>query len=430
VSLCPACPGGPLTLVEATPGVEVELCRACRGMLVDAPVLVSLAGLNDSMGLDVEAATEPRGGGATLGPCLRCNTHNWQTRAVPGAAGAGLLWCGTCSMVWLLAGELERLREWVIAERWRARAGASLGPAGGAAPGASVPVPSDAGEGDRERPRAPDAAQGPASIEPADRISFEHGLGNVLGAPLGLGLGLLFCSTAAGRFFGALVGMPFHELGHALASWLSSRFAVPLPFFTVWHEEQSVPFGLGVAAVLVWLGWHSWHERRRFGLVLALCLLVLQVGLSWFVPVRFTSMLQILSGGLGEIVLGALVLIAFHFPLPDRLRWDFWRWPALLPASLCLAHALVLWSRAVRDVRHIPWGAAIGSAADGDMNRLVQSFGWSPAALATFYLGAGITSLAALSLTQAWMWRRQHRARAHLRRQAGPASEHRPPTPR
>jgi hypothetical protein len=142
-----------------------------------------------------------------------------------------------------------------------------------------------------------------------------------------------------------------------------------------------------------------------------------------FVPARLTSMLQILSGALGEIVIGALVLMTFHFPLPDRLRWDFWRWPALMPASLCLAQSLLLWSRAVHDVRQIPWGSAIGSEADGDMNRLVASFGWKPAALATFYLTAGITSVAALVLTQAWMWRRLCRARRLLRRQAEPARE-------
>jgi Zn-finger nucleic acid-binding protein len=427
VSICPVCTGQPLVFVEVMAGIEVELCRGCKGMLVDAAALEQLAGVADRQ-LQVRSSETPTVSleamyravevfAGTLRPCLRCNTDNWRSLGLPGAATTGVFWCDTCSMVWLLAGELDRLRERVTAERWRRRVGAKLALASDAT-GREL-VPND-GAGERA---APGSAPRQTSSEPADRVSFEHGLGNVLGVPLALGLGLLFCSTPVGHFLGALAGMPFHELGHALASWLSSRFAVPLPFFTVWHERQSVLFGLSVAATLVWLGWRSRHEQRRFGLVLSLGLLSIQIGLSWFVPARLTSMLQILSGALGEIVIAALVLVAFHFPLPDRLRWDFWRWPALLPASLCLARSLLLWSRAVDDVRQIPWGSAIGSEADGDMNRLVASFGWKPAELATFYLTAGITSLAALALTQVWMWRRQHRAHRLLRRQTEPASE-------
>jgi hypothetical protein len=255
--------------------------------------------------------------------------------------------------------------------------------------------------------------------EPFDRVSFEHGVGNWLAAPVALVLALLFCTTPTGRFFGSLVAMPFHELGHALTSWLSSRFAVPLPFFTVWNDRQSVPFGLVVAAIIGAFGARSWREERRFGVALAGVLLVLQLGLSWLVPARLTLMLQILGGALGEIVLGALVLVAFHFPLPDRLRWDFWRWPALVPGSLCLANALLLWSRASRDVRHMPWGAAIGNESDGDMNRLVNGFGWRARELSSFYLKVALASVAVLALAQLWAW---YRARRALSARAGVTS--------
>lgn len=396
-SACPAGCGARLALLEAS-GVQLEVCGGCKGLLLDGAALVRLAGISD-----VEGATQARGDEAMPAACLRCNTQNWRARAVPGAARAGLWCCGTCGMVWLVAGELERLREQAIAARRQARR------AGRAAAAAAVAadVPALGAVEPLASVRTP-AAHG--QDEPADRVSFERGLGNRLGPPAALGLALVFCSTGAGSFWGALAAMPLHELGHAAASWLSSRFAVPLPFFTVWHQDQSLLFGLGVATVIGWFGWHCRREQRRFGLVLALGLLATQVSLSWLVPARLTSMLQIMGGALGEIVLGALMLVAFHFPLPDRLRWDFWRWPALLPASLSLARASLLWARAARDVRHIPWGSAIGSEADGDMNRLVHDFGWRPAALAEFYLYAAITSLFALALTQAWMWRRRRAA--------------------
>jgi hypothetical protein len=415
MSECPACCTEPLVELWVAEAARVELCRACKGMLLDEEVLARLAD-----GASLEASTEPSAGNLALRACLRCNTDSWQARAVPGVQHPGSYACGVCGMLWLLPGELDRLRALWLAERRRARLLARAGgdsessdarasslsstpatPAAAAlAPevGRLVPTPLD------------DSGPPTAALEPFDRVSFERGTANWLAAPVALVLALLFCSTAAGRFFGALISMPFHELGHALTSWLSSRFAVPLPFFTVWHAEQSVLFGLLVAGTITAFGARSWLERRRFGVLLALVLLIAQVGMSWLVPARLTSMLQILGGALGEIVLGALVLVAFHFPLPDRLRWDFWRWPALAPGSICLAHALLLWARAVRDVRHVPWGAAIGNESDGDMNRLVDVFGWRASELASFYLKAAVLSVLFLVVAQAWAWQRSRRA--------------------
>jgi hypothetical protein len=313
-------------------------------------------------------------------------------------------------MVWLLSRQLEPLRDRLLAQRRLARAveppGAARASADTEGPPAAPSAPA-AGDAGAALPVAPPAL---VDLEPFDRVSFEHGAANWLAAPVALGLALIFCTTSTGRFFGSLVAMPFHELGHALTSWLSSRFAVPLPFFTVWHERQSALFGLLVAAIIGAFGVRSWLEQRRFGVGLAGALLVLQLGLSWLVPARLTLMLQILGGALGEIVLGALVLVAFHFPLPDRLRWDFWRWPALLPGSLCLANALLLWSRAARDVRHMPWGAAIGHESDGDMNRLVNGFGWRARELSAFYLKVALASVLVLALAQLWAWYRARRA--------------------
>jgi len=399
----------------------VELCRTCKGMLVDAESLERLAG-----GRGIEASTQPGTNALVLGPCLRCNTDSWQARAI-GSAPPGLYACGACWMVWLLPGQLDRLRAHWQAERWQGRgtAAAALAQDGPAAPS---PPPSAPGLPGTPLPAAIEAPLPlplplpvTAVVEPErfDRVSFERGTANWLAAPVALVIALSFVGTSGGRFFGSLIGMPFHELGHALVSWLSSRFAVPLPFFTVWHEEQSALFGVLVAAVIAAFGVRCWLERRNFGVALALVLLALQLGMSWLVPPRFTLMLQIMGGALGEIVLGSLVLVAFHFPLPDRLRWDFWRWPALVPSSICLAHALVLWLRAVRDTRHIPWGSAMGAESDGDMNRLVNVFGWRGKELAAFFLSAALLSVAALAAAQVWAWYRSRRVSS-----AAPAEPH------
>lgn len=380
--------------------VTVEVCRGCKGMLVDERAFEQLAGACD-LGAIGGAGVALAG----LGPCLRCNTSNWQWHAVGAEAGAGLGLCGTCGMVWFQAGELDRLQRHLLAEKRRARA---LEAANDAAPEVAGLEAAEPEAAEREASHAPPP-------EPFGRISFDAGVGNRLGAPLALVLGFGFATTSPGRFFGSLVSMPFHELGHAMASWLGSRFAVPLPFFTVWSYEQSLPFGLVVAAALGGFAFYSWRERRRFGLVVALGLLSLQLVGSCFLPARLSLMCQILAGALGELVLGALVLVAFHFPLPDRLRWDFWRWPALLPGAVCFGHATLTWLRAASDPRHIPWGAAIGDESDGDMNRLVRDFGWSAAELGGFYSQAACLSALAIGAAYALAYWRQRRAQGMAR---------------
>ena len=397
---CPACADSALVELTVEHDARVELCQRCKGMLLDEPALERLLGA-----CEVQTLTELRGEPAALRPCLRCNTTSWERRALPGDASPSVDRCVTCGLLWLAAGGLDRLRRQWHSDQRRARSGASGAPSGGAMPEALEPPVAAVVLAD---PALPPRA---VVIEPL-RVDFDRGVGNRIGLPLMLALAALFCSTGFGRMLAALAGMPFHELGHALTSWLSSRVAVPLPFFTVWGSQQSVWFGLLLAALLAWGGFSCWRERSRFGLAAALLLLISQLSLSWLVPARHTLMLQILGGGLGEIVLGAAALAAFHFPLPDRLRWDFWRWPMLVPAALCFVQSLSLWWRVNRDIRQMPWGSAIGDESDGDMYRLVNGFDWSARELAAFYLHAAYWSALGLVLAYAWAWYRAARAGA------------------
>lgn len=370
---CPACDGS-LAEFEAEAGARVLLCSTCRGLLVSPATLAHLTGV-----AELEVLATKQGPLRGVGACARCGLRAWESFVRRGEASSGIAACGSCGSVWLVAGELAKLRAAATRERSRA----------------AVPSPSPA-----EPPATPSADPALPLVdrrEPRHRLAFDGSRVNLLAMPVVLGTSLVFCSTDIGRFLGGLVGMPFHELGHALASWLGSRIAVPLPFFTIWLLDQSWWFGALVSAALLWFAYHSWRERSRFGVLVASALLVTQATISWIVSTETSAEIQLLGGALGEIVLGGLLLVAFHFPLPDRLRWDFWRWPALLPAALCFAQALLLWSRAASDSSQIPWGSAIGNESDGDMNRLVRDFGWSARTLVRFYLGASILAVLGLA---------------------------------
>ncbi|MCZ6805562.1 MAG: zf-TFIIB domain-containing protein [Deltaproteobacteria bacterium] len=111
--------------------------------------------------------------------------------------------------------------------------------------------------------------------------------------------------------------------------------------------------------------------------------------------------------GLENLIGVPLVLL----PLPDKIRWDFWRWVAIIPGALCFTHAMKLWRTVVSDVSQMPWGSALGNDSDGDMNRLVQQFGWGANELAEFYLRTGYLCIAAITAAYTYaIWRQKRQS--------------------
>jgi len=361
----------PLSGFEASPGVEVELCSQCRGLYLDRNEIRELVGRGSlRRATDVVAVSL----GDEVGMrCPKCIDFAMQPLSIKGAPDAGSWQCQACGGMWLAEGAFFSLAS---------------------ALRASLPVTGP-------RSLSPETSPRP-SINDGDRLQhsrsrFDEGYGNLIAVPVLLLLSAWICSSNFGRLMSFLVGMPFHELGHAAGSWLSSRIAIPLPFFTFWYDDQSYLMGFVVFGVLGWLIFHTYRENNRFMLVSSSLMMLVWFVVTFLISARTTLMWQILSGALGEIFFGAFILIAFHFPLPDRLRWDFWRWVVTIPAAICFTQAFQLWRRAASDISQLPWGSALGEASDGDMNRLVASFGWTAPELAEFYLHASYVGAAVLA---------------------------------
>jgi hypothetical protein len=222
-----------------------------------------------------------------------------------------------------------------------------------------------------------------------ERLGFRDPWLDLLALPSVLLGALLVSSTTFGRLLAVPLQIQFHELGHALSAWLSSRAALPLPFgFTFWRDERSTFTGLCVLFLLGFLFVRADRERRTFGVILSGSLIVAWVFLTFVISSQ-RSLVLIIAGGVGgEFVLTALAMTAFFFPLPDRLRWDFFRFLVLPPAALAWVCSAKLWIAVARGKAALPLGSILGSAGDlsGDLDRLIGEHGFTAAGITRGYL--------------------------------------------
>jgi hypothetical protein len=219
-----------------------------------------------------------------------------------------------------------------------------------------------------------------------DRLGFDHPWVDVLALPVALIASLLVGSTTLGSLLLYPFRIQFHELGHALVAWLSGRAALPLPFgFTFWREERSLFTGCCVCFLVGLLLVHAVREKRPFGVLIAALLSAAFVVLAMVLSVDRSRELILLGGLAGELVLPSLSMVAFYFPLPDRLRWDFFRFVLLVPASGCWLASLRMWFGVWRGTRTLPMGSILGTDGSGDLDRLMAEYGHDTRSISTGY---------------------------------------------
>jgi hypothetical protein len=252
------------------------------------------------------------------------------------------------------------------------------------APPSMAPEPRDAPER-HDTPRAPHvAAPDPHASSPADDADFDAGdtlvvppRVELLFLPAAFALCWMVAATTFGEILSFIPRLQFHELGHALVAWWTGRRALPLPIgFTAWSEERSTLLVGMQVLFLALLAVYGVRERRPVALAVAVALgITLAIGVS---ATLTRSEGWVLAGGqIGETLLPAVVVAAFHLRLPQRLRWDFWRWLAALVALFALASAARSGWQIASGERPLPWGALLGQESDGDLNRLVAEHGWT-----------------------------------------------------
>lgn len=232
-----------------------------------------------------------------------------------------------------------------------------------------------------------------------DPFSFNNRYSNAIVFPGILLLAILANVMPLTRFLLRGIRIWIHEFGHATVAWLSGRKAIPLPFgWTNVGEERSLFVYLAVLTLLGLLFWVGRREQRRWPMILAVVLAVLQFYLTWLNSIDAFTVLLAFGGIGGEFYLSTLLMVSFYFPMPQYWQWEFWRYPVAFAAAFTFWPNVWLWHHIATGEESIPWGSMWGGEDDsgGDMNVLSGDYGWSDQQIIGTYNFIGGLCLTAL----------------------------------
>lgn len=231
-------------------------------------------------------------------------------------------------------------------------------------------------------------------------FAFDNWRVNVLVPPLLLGLvGLVNQSPAGFLLKGFHVWM--HEFGHSTAAWLTGRRATPLPFGWTPIEPDYSPwvyFGLLLLFVILFLA--GWKERKVWPMLAAVVLAGLQYHMTWRLPGHRQEFWWTFGGVGGEFYLSALFMAFFFVQLPEKFKWGMCRYVFSLIGATCFLNIVMLWAKVHRGLEEIPFGSMINGEEDqgGDMNKLMDGYGWKKVQIRNTYQQLGYWCWAGLGV--------------------------------
>ena len=188
-----------------------------------------------------------------------------------------------------------------------------------------------------------------------------------------------------------------HEFGHAFAGWLGGVASTPIPFagFTSYSGTRSWIVTGCFSTLLILLSYKCWKPKSYFLIFTFLGLFIAQFYYR-FQDADRLRMWQAYGGIGGEFWISAWLIMAYHYRFPEKTYWHVFRPIFLLMGSITFFHNMHLWIAISHGKAQIPWGALWGG--HGDMNQLVDNWGWTPPMITESYLRLGYICLAILVL--------------------------------
>jgi hypothetical protein len=187
--------------------------------------------------------------------------------------------------------------------------------------------------------------------------------------------GLSYFTPFLDTFFWVPILMPCHELGHAIADWLSGKTAVPTVFFTVSGEEKTPFVYLPVAAALLCTLYFTYRARHTCACIAVTAVLGGQIYLSFVASKQVQRQVELMGGLAGECLLAPLLTWLAFVNLGSI--WRKYRLGLAAWAAIALGSRVAFWGAVVTGLGELPHGAFVMGEEMGDTNQLIDTFGWS-----------------------------------------------------
>ena len=195
-----------------------------------------------------------------------------------------------------------------------------------------------------------------------------------------------------------MLTMVLHESGHAITSWLTGRWAVPMLWVTMHGDQRSLVNALAVTAAIGFAGFRAWVARRWVWVVAAGVVLIIQ--LLCLTVWRFYADCMIIFFGEGGALVLATLLMALFYSDRESLLYRSWglRWGLLAIGAAAFMDVYRTWSGPYGD---LPFGEMEGVNLS-DPSLLTEMFGWSVPLMVGRYLRLARLCLMALAVVYAW----------------------------
>lgn len=211
------------------------------------------------------------------------------------------------------------------------------------------------------------------------------------------------------------LGMPVHELGHAVTAWFCGHTAVPTLWKTISSETRGFIAPVALLGALGYMMYRAYLAEKYALMVLGGALMLLQVSGTVGIKARTAEMLIVFGGDGVGMVLATALMATFFFGKETQLYKGSLRWGFLVIGAAAFTDMFATWWAARSDSGMVPFGEQEGGILS-DAVKLTDDFGWSTDAMINRYVTLGVCCLIVLALVYAWgVWQARRAAEASLR---------------
>jgi hypothetical protein len=354
---CPICKNEKLLLIDDLSGHVDGRCAKCSGRWLSFPEAVNLGFVTDS---------ETRATGLNVANCPRCQEKSLVYTAAAVPVSIRPLRCLPCDSVWVNEDLVLKVKNKALS---------------------NIQINIDKPNVDISNLNF--QIESLLSPNNANTKIHNNPIADCLAVPAAAAIVWLLCKVGIFAFLqDVLLGMPAHELGHAIAQWLMGRFAVPIPFVTVPISNTNIFAYLLTLSILLFSAWKGYQQRLFFWVLIGVFGIYLMLTKGIFSDDSERAIWASYSGIGGEFVLGALIVISYFYTVSRRPSWTYKRYAVLFLGMFIFLPTWFQWVNIAAGSEPFPFGSTLFGKDEGDMNSLLE-YGMTIETVTESYLALG-----------------------------------------